>query len=479
MHVATTLSPRHRSAPARLSTAAPARIEPLEGRVLMSAWTTSDTNGDNTLGEAWQVACDPAGNIYVAGAEADKDNAANPRDVIRMKPSGGEWATIYNQAHRDGWSGNQRMAVNADGDIYVTSFYGIVLKWNRSQGATMFTPVDQPAPLVTNKSTSYPQATALTIDAAGNVYVAGNTPVIGAQNTIRPQWTVRKQTGGQGPFVTVDLYAYPATPARGYADAITAIPAGPAAGLYATGHCNAPDGTMHWIVRRSTDAGKTWSLADDFPGGAMGAGPYGVAGDVAGNVYVTGTAFTVVQGGTKRNPTTTYTRYWMTRKGVANAAGSLSWGVSDAFTTPATGGNFLPQDVAVDTAGKVFVAGISTMTDSSGVASDHGIVRSNESGVWQTVDDIQGSWPSGARFLDIAADNGGSVFAAGYTTIGVSGDQYWTVRTNSAATASAAPAPDPVIAVPASTFSTAPISADTPERDPALDLTGTATGLLA
>src|SRR6266699_646862 len=64
-----------------------------------------------------------------------------------------------------------------------------------------------------------------------------------------------------------------------------------AGNLYVAGEAyGQTDPANHWVIRRSSDIGATWSLVDDFAPGSPQTQPFGLATDAAGNVYVAGVA---------------------------------------------------------------------------------------------------------------------------------------------------------------------------------------------
>jgi hypothetical protein len=315
--------------------------------------------------------------------------------------------------------------------------------------------------VVDQQATSGPSGIkGLTIDEQGNVFAVGR---------LNDRWTVRKQTGGVGPFVTVDSWVYVnnrATYAEG-ATGITSIPAGlPGAGLYVVGNGQGAVGDF-WHVRASKDGGKTWTAIDAFnyaPAGtsAYRSQPAAVIADAAGNLYVSGYSVTQTQtGGTKQHPVHSYTRYWLTRKGVVNATGVWSWTVVDAYPD-SKGFVSTVNDIALDGAGNVVVVGSASIIDAAGIGSEHALTRSNVGGSWHTVDDFQLAPGQEAYNRQIASDAGGNLFTAGYA-IDAAGIPHWIVRSP------AVVAPAPLTA----TFSSVLVSADTTEPDPVLDLTST------
>src|SRR5216117_603331 len=101
---------------------------------------------------------------------------------------------------------------------------------------------------------------------------------------------VRASADGGNTWSLLDDFLYPGLNYTVFAGMV----ADSAGNLYVAGTAyddgSADDGPFHWIVRRSTDSGATWSIVDDFVPGGQFTQPNGIALDAAGNVYVTGDA---------------------------------------------------------------------------------------------------------------------------------------------------------------------------------------------
>jgi hypothetical protein len=288
-----------------------------------------------------------------------------------------------------------------------------------------------------------------TVDPAGNLYVAGSGTFPGAGIV---GITLKSSDGGLNwSDPPADVFGTSPTPV--YFSAITSDAAGD---LYAAGW-----GTLRWLVRRSQDAGLTWTTVDDFaPGGSTSFRD--VALDLAGNVYAVGMA----------------ANHWLVRKGITSPYdGTMSWSIVDAFnpgnsavamgvfchptagifvvgqgsyyvtnrnvisfelrwlvrrsrdggatwTTVDTYLGATPARVGADAAGNLYVVGTSSLW----------LVRKSSNGgdSWATVDtftlDKKQGYPSGAR--GFATDSHGNLFVIGYAYAGSGKGNQWVVREN-------------------------------------------------
>jgi hypothetical protein len=176
---------------------------------------------------------------------------------------------------------------------------------------------------------------------------------------------------------------------------------------------SANGGPFHWIVRRSTNGGATWSIVDDFAPGGQLTQANAIASDAAGNVYVAG--FADYGNGTFA---------WTIRKGV----GGLAFTTVDSFTSGDYPG---PGGIYVHPTSGIFAVGSGKVT-SRNVTSLAWIVRRSTNGgtTWQTVDTFQLSSGSASRALAVGADTLGNCYVVGRGNVLSKGkiSSHWLVR---------------------------------------------------
>ncbi len=180
--------------------------------------------------------------------------------------------------------------------------------------------------------------------AAGASYAVGN-----GDDSNGRHWLVRRSSDGGATWSTVDVYQLVAGE---IAEARAVFAA--AGGVYVSGM--ASDGVaLHWIVRGSRD-GMTWSTLDNYqldPAGAAIADAVIADGD--GRLYAAGGVF--------EGPST----YWIIR---TSADGGLTWNTSDTYRL-VPDHNAGVSGLAVDAWGQVFAVGTARDAADSG----HWIVR--------------------------------------------------------------------------------------------------------
>jgi len=257
----------------------------------------------------------------------------------------------------------------------------------------------------------FTQPFGLTVDSAGNVYVAGIAQPASGGGQV---WTIRKGLGGAS-FNTVDSYS-----STGATQA-NAIYAHPTAGIFAVGSAIVPGTkgyveTEVWLVRRSINGGSTWSTVDSFQlSPNLTSRAFGVGADSSGNLYVVGQGFT-------KNGKNDYS-HWIVRK---SSNGGSSWTTVDDFQLSATSNTGAGRFIN-DSHGNLYVCG---GTPFNPWFANEWLVRKCTAGTgfWQTVDDFKYMGGVAEPFAT-ATDASGHVFIGG-TGAPLSSSLHWLVRKN-------------------------------------------------
>ena len=340
------------------------RVELLEPRTLLSTWGTVDTlaSGQAVRG----LASDRAGNVYAVATDGFGNG------VIREKPAGspdvaGSWNTVTTLSDPSGDFGANAIAVDGNGNVFVSGLFGgghwrVYELPNTSMGLGALTVIDD---------VPHASGQAIAVDAAGDVFAAGNA------STTPSRWMVRKgaldAATAQWTFTTVDQLT-------GTAVGMTSINAGPAAGVYVVG-TNGPT----WLVRGTADRGATWKPLDSFRFSTTApiARATAVAGDAAGNVYVSG-----------------YSLNSGDNNGIIrqSADGGQSWSTIDVRHSA------IPLAIGADPAGNLYAT--QNIIEGDGLA--HATIRARIDQTWQTADDY-----AGGGYAAFTADPFGNLYAAG------------------------------------------------------------------
>ena len=318
--------------PASLTVKSALVISTLAGQV-GTPGSVNATGTNATFYYPWGIACDAAGNIYVAqyynglirkitpagnvtnfasGFYAPKglamDTATNlyvcdsGRNLIKRVSPTGTITTLAGFSGVAGWADGTNaaalfsapwgVAVDALTNVFVADYNSNVIRKVFRVGATtnwaVTTIAGQPGQPGssdgTNNQTSFNQPTGLACDPAGNVYVADSG-----------NYTVRKLTKD------------------------------------ATG--------TNWVVTTIAGQAGIYSYKDGQGTNALFGQPYGLASDSAGNIYVTDAGYGLI-------------RIISTNGAVTTLAGS--YGSADGFYTAA--GFYSPYGIALDPFGNIYVA---------------------------------------------------------------------------------------------------------------------------
>ena len=291
-------------------------------------------------------------------------------------------------------------------------------------------------------------AYAATTDAAGNIFVAGS-----ARDALgRPTAVVMKSSdGGQtwdndpstpdieessdaisttdGSFAEFRAIASARVASGGNVFADHVVTTGRAKRVpTAAGPMASP-----WLIRRSTDAGATWVMLDEFvhPAynhGPGNMGPWGVALDSSGTIFAAGSALEAIVSYKGKSASYSNVNHWLIRKGLTTASGTVEWKTID-FAYPTTHEwdreNCFPSAVAC-VGNNVFVVG--------GGGPDgvywHVLKSADGGTTWTVADNFRFDRSDNSHAYGIAADSTGNLFVVG---VGNRSSQntrvpYWIIR---------------------------------------------------
>lgn len=235
----------------------------------------------------------------------------------------------------------------------------------------------------------------------GKLFVVGYGTTGGVEH-----WLVRRSTDYGDTWTTVDDFVFSA----GQDSRAQAVTSDRLGNVFVAGFGS--DGTSEtWIVRKSEDGGDTWTKIDDFQfSDTEDTRPVGIAVDEENSVYVVG-------GGSVGSE-----RHWLTRK-IIN--GGNSWTTVDDFHD-----NLIhdASDIAYDGNGNLYVTGSGQVADQF-----NGFTRksSNQGATWTTVDEFDYSsavTDSTTVFWGIAVDPASNPYVVGSSDIGT--ETHWIVRSS-------------------------------------------------
>jgi uncharacterized delta-60 repeat protein len=369
-------------------------------------WAATYDGPGNASDVAFAIGVDNNGNVYVTGSSAiDNTDYA----TIRYNAAGVQkWLKRYNGANNNTTGGGpdvaNALAIDKNGNVHVTGGFTSLntgtdyatFKYNKNANRIWKKTYNGPA-------TGPDQASAITLDAKGNVYVTGTSHGGGA-------------TGGDYATVKYDEDGNTRWEKRyngpgNFTDQATAVAVDDEGNVYVTG-ASWGSGTFsdYATIKYDKNGNFKWLKRYNGPGNTFDEAT-AIAVDKAGNVYVTGQSD---GGGTLDDYTTIKydangNELWVKRyNGPGNSNDDATALVLDAF-------------------GNIYVTGAS---GGIGTAADYATIRYNAAGVQQWVARYTTSLSDDAR--DIAVDAAGNVFVTGRSGNNGSLDDFATVKYNAA-----------------------------------------------
>jgi hypothetical protein len=301
------------------------------------------------------------------------------------------------------------LAVDSLGDVFSSGYgydaagatHGLVLATDSTESTWLLS--DD-----TNPSSSQDNSVVfgVAVDPQANVYSAGwLTPPCSSRKSCPGQyWYVRKSSNAGQTWSTVDLFQYAAGQ--------TAVAYGSASdnsgNLFVAGLANDAKRVGHWVVRRTANGGANWVVVDDLPWATpsqmsvMSFVPT-VGTFAVGSLYVNGV------------------NVWLARR---TLDGGQTWASADTYQL-ISGQEAYARGVSSDSQGNIYVVGYAH--NASGIAV--WIVRGSGDGgaTWTTVDTFSYVAAKASVAHAIGTDSLGRVVVAGAVQ-DAQGTSHWLVR---------------------------------------------------
>lgn len=365
--------------------------------------------GDLNKGEpdfATALAVDEDGNVHITGG-ITRNNTGLDYTTYKYDEDGDrEWKKTYSGP---GIGPDQASAITLDaqGNVYVTG-----RSWGsgtRDDYATIKYDHDGDTKWIrryNGPGNGLDQATAIAVDENGNVFVTGWSTGSG---TGRDYATIKYDKDGN--TLWVRRYNGPGNALDLDLDEATAIAVDENGNVYVTGQSR-NIGTFgdYATIKYDADGNELWVARYNGPGNFSDI-PNALAVDASGNVYVTGQ----ISGELQNNDYTTI-KY--------DANGNELWvarynGPGNSFDAA--------NDLVVDSLGNVYVTGVS---DGGGTSFDYATIKYNAAGVQQWMARYNGSGNSSDLANAIALDENGDVYVTGGSRGIGTPEDYATVKYN-------------------------------------------------
>jgi uncharacterized delta-60 repeat protein len=367
-------------------------------------WVARYNGPENYDDRAVALAVDVSGNVYVTG-QSRGSGTHYDYATVKYNSSGAEqWVARYDST-KSSFESATALAVDASGNVYVTGKSGdsvssydyATVKYNNSG-------VEQWVALYNGPGNSGDYATALAVDASGNVYVTGHSWGSGTSNDYA---TVKYNSSGMEQWVA--RYTGLGYDGRDFAAAVAVDAPG---NVYVTGE-SVGFGTRfdYATVKYSSSGEEQWAARYNGPGNDDDHAT-AIAFDASGNVYVTGRSY---GSGTSYDYATV--KY--------NRSGVEQWVAR--YNGPGNARDYATS-LAVDASGNVYVTGRSY---GSGTSYDYATVKYNSIGVEQWVARYNGSGNNDDYATALTVDASGNVYVTGISWGSGTSNDYATVKYNS------------------------------------------------
>ena len=356
------------------------------------------------------IALDPRGNVYVTGTSIVWYTGEREYATVKYNPNGvPQWVRRYNNPG-DGWNEAYALAIDLSGNVYVTGSSGTI-KYNT--GGTQQWMADEPAfgivvdtlsnVYVINDSSAIKydsngveqwhaipagvDVNALVLDGAGNVYITGRGSGIYV--------TVKYSPDG----VEQEVYAYlsPEVPAASSGSALASI-TDAAGNTYITGEGGTvkynTNGVELWAMEYDQSTPEWWSIER----------PSSIAVSASGNVYVTGGSGWLYEYGR---------RLWLISESIKTVKYSPD-GVEQwvaIYNGPAENLDWA-SSITVDASENVYVTGTSGF---SGTPYDYVTIKYDTEGFEQWIAIYDGPSHGSDEVKDLVLDVFGNVYVTGWS----------------------------------------------------------------
>ena len=246
-----------------------------------TAWVRRYNGPGNSYDDAYAIALDSSGNVYVTGYSYGSGTSTDYA-TIKYEPNGDTaWVRRYN-GPGNLWDVATAIALDASGNVYVTGYsYGsettndyATIKYHPNGNTAWVRRYDGPYNQVDN-------ANAIAVDDSGNVYVTG----LSTESGIASDYATIKYASN-GDFLWVRRYIGPGN----NHDEAKALAIDGSGNVYVTGYSYGSGTSKDYATIKYASSGDTiWVARYDGPVNSTDSA-CAVAVDDSGNVYVTGSS---------------------------------------------------------------------------------------------------------------------------------------------------------------------------------------------
>jgi len=375
----------------------------VHGQAGLPLWTNRYNGPANGDDEAYAVAADPAGRVYVTGYSTGSSSGADYMTIGYSSAGVPMWTNWYNGTG-NGSDYALAVAVNVNSNVVVTG-YSVGSSSPDDYATIAYS--NSGVPIWTNRyrgPTGGAYAVAMAVDRSGNVVVAGYTSGVGGNYDYA---TIAYSSAG-APLWT-NFY----NGSGNFHDTAYAVAVDASGNVFVTGGSWGGLSDYDYATVGYSSAGvPLWTNRYNGPGNSSDYA-VAVATDTNGNVIVTG--YSAGGGSGYDYATIAY-----------SSAGVPLW--TNRYTGTASGPDYA-RALAVDSGGNVIVAGDSTGSSSS---IDSATIKYSSAGVPLWTNRYNGPANSSDTAVAVTIDTYGNVFVIGRSAGIGTGDDYATIAYSSA-----------------------------------------------
>ncbi len=333
-----------------------------------------------------------SGDIFIIGnGQRNGSIQLNGSVLIKSSNMGGSWTEIKNYAaplsiaESNGTVSSDFQTMYAVGTSISSSKVGTWIVKKTSDKGSNWSVVD----IYTLEPSHNSEARKAVIDSLGNIFVGG----YGFDSSSILHWIVRKSSDGGVVWTTVDDY----TLSAGYSAEVFDLHFANGA-IYAVGTATDSTNVAHSIIRKSSNAGLSWTTAFDFNLDlTMDSGANSMTHCPDGKLYAIGYGID-----------SAWAVHWIVNRSSDSGA---SWQVVDDFTN-AIGVDSLGLSAVCSSTGAVYTIGEGW--DASWNYKSWITRKSNDSGsTWTTIDSFNRFPNEDSSGTSIQLDGNGNLFASG------------------------------------------------------------------
>lgn len=368
-------------------------------------WTQNENFNVGLSTSVNGMAIDSSKNLYVTTSEWFKNGNYQQHWIVRkISNDGAIWTIVDDYQYVGGGSASANsISIDDSGNIYAAGYaedvanngyFRWIVRKSTNGGITWTTKDDFLIP--SNSRVAMPRAIAVL--GTGTVYIAGV-----ADDNYNYYWLVRKSTNGGTTWTTV------LNTISGNRSELLAMSIDSVGNLYAVGYETDPI-YEHWVVKKSVDAGNTWSTIQDFSTSGNHAEATAILITTSGTIYVAGW---IGISGTER---------WVVQK-------SLNYGntwITVRDFSFVTGTNSFLSAMTFNSLGQMYLVG--TEVDNNKL-SHWKIKKSLDGGsTFMTVNDFNYNVGENSTGVSLITDTNGNIYSIGTGRDSVNGSFHWLTR---------------------------------------------------